>query len=305
MSDSLRSLMRASELPRLEAQMLWQHVLQVPRAWLIAHDTDVLSPEQVARYQTLAQRRLAGEPMAYILERREFMSREFRVTPDVLIPRPETELLVEIALRFLKERRPDAGEPALRVLDLGTGSGVIAVSIALDCPYAQVCASDISSQALAVAGENARVLGARVEFFRGSWYDALWTAGKQGDSSAGSNALAGGSTFDLIVSNPPYIAAVDAHLQQGDVRFEPAQALTDGADGLSDLRAIAQGAARWLKPGGGLYMEHGWDQADAVRDMMHGLGFSQIDSSTDLAGIQRVTGGLYNEFFPQGTTFSR
>ncbi|TEA79212.1 peptide chain release factor N(5)-glutamine methyltransferase [Allopusillimonas ginsengisoli] len=300
MGDSLRSLMRVSSLPRLEAQMLWQHVLQVPRVWLIAHDTDTLPPEQIARFRKLEQRRLHGEPMAYILGSREFMSREFRITPDVLIPRPETELLVELALRFLRMReqqtrdRVAQGEtPVLRVLDLGTGSGAIAVSLALECPAAQVTATDISPRALAIAVENARILGARVEFFCGTWYDALLRPDNT-DNGAGPKPISLANKYDLIVSNPPYIAAADTHLQQGDVRFEPAQALTDGADGLSDLQAIAQGAMQWLKPGGGLYMEHGWDQSAAVRDILLRSGFGQVNSSADLAGIERVTGGLYN-----------
>jgi len=279
MADTLRNLLRASSLPRLEARMLWQHVLQVPRAWLIAHDTDIPAAQQLQAYRALEARRLDGEPMAYILGAREFMGHEFSVTPDVLIPRPETELLVEVALDYLDGLAARPGTPR-RVLDLGTGSGAIAVSIALARPDVQVVATDNSERALAVARRNAEALGARVEFFGGSWYDAL----VEGDDRR----------FDLIVSNPPYIAAGDAHLAQGDVRFEPMQALTDGADGLSDLSAIAQGAGSWLGQGGALYMEHGWDQAAAARDILRQAGFVQIASMADLAGIERVTGGLYN-----------
>jgi release factor glutamine methyltransferase len=209
--------------------MLWQHVLQVPRAWLIAHDTDIPAAQQLQAYRALEARRLDGEPMAYILGAREFMGHEFSVTPDVLIPRPETELLVEVALDYLDGLAARPGTPR-RVLDLGTGSGAIAVSIALARPDVQVVATDNSERALAVARRNAEALGARVEFFGGSWYDAL----VDGD----------GGRFDLIVSNPPYIAAGDTHLAQGDVRFEPMQALTDGAGHCAGRRQLARAGWR-------------------------------------------------------------
>ncbi len=270
--DSLRAMSRGSRLPRLEMQMLWQHVLQVPRSWLIAHDTDRLAPQVIARFRELEARRLEGEPMAYIVGCREFMGHDFQVSPAVLIPRPETELLVETGLDYLK------GKKAPRVLDLGTGSGAVAVSIALRCPAATVVASDLSSEALVVARANAKCLGAKVEFFQGSWYDAL------SDHKG----------FDLIVSNPPYIAAGDSHLQQGDVRFEPTAALTDGLDGLSALRQIIEGAGQRLLSHGGLFVEHGWDQAQAVRQLLQSAGFERVASAPDLAGIDRVTGGIYN-----------
>ena len=270
--DSLRAMSRDSRLPRLEMQMLWQHVLQVPRSWLIAHDTDPLTPQAIARFRELEARRVAGEPMAYIVGCREFMGHDFQVSPAVLIPRPETELLVETGLDYLK------GKKAPRVLDLGTGSAAVAVSIALRCPAATVVASDLSSEALVVARANAKRLGANVEFVQGSWYDAL--SGHKG--------------FDLIVSNPPYIAAGDSHLQQGDVRFEPTAALTDGLDGLSALRQIIDGAGQRLLSNGGLFVEHGWDQAQAVRQLLQSAGFERVASAPDLAGIDRVTGGIYN-----------
>ncbi|MFW7341813.1 peptide chain release factor N(5)-glutamine methyltransferase [Pollutimonas sp. H1-120] len=270
--ETLRGLSLDSKLPRLEFQMLWQHVLQVPRVWLIAHDGDPIAPEKLARFRELEARRLNGEPMAYIIGVREFMGRDFLVSPAVLIPRPETELLVETGLRHLQ------GRMAPRVLDLGTGTGAIAISIALDRPDARVLASDSSAQALDVAQQNAQTLGAAVEFFHGNWYDALPDVG----------------AFDLIVSNPPYIAASDPHLRQGDLRFEPPSALTDNGDGLAALRAIAQGAGHWLASQGGLFMEHGWDQAAAVRGIMESSGFSRVASLPDLAGIERVTGGIYN-----------
>ncbi len=268
----VRDLLQQTALPRLEVQMLLQHVLQVPRSWLIAHDTDALAPAVVGSFLALAQRRQDGEPMAYLLGVREFMGHDFRVTPDVLIPRPDTEVLVETAVAFIR-RAPHA---PVRVLDLGTGSGAIAVSIALACPQVQVVATDFSLAALEVARQNAQALSAQVEFYNGSWFDALPV-----DSAA----------FDLIVSNPPYIHAGDPHLDQGDLRFEPVIALTDGFDGLHDLHAIIKGAGRWLKPGGCLWLEHGWDQAQAVRKDLVNAGFNRVESLTDLAGIERISGG--------------
>lgn len=253
--------------------MLWQHVLGVSRVWLIAHDTDPLPADAVRTFQHLRDRRLAGEPMAYLLGWREFMGHRFNVTPAVLIPRPDTELLVETALACLRD-----AAPGTRVLDLGTGSGAVAVSIALARPDLVVMATDLSEQALELAHHNAVSLGAQVQFYQGSWYDALPE----------------GVDFQLIVSNPPYIATGDPHLLQGDLRFEPGTALTDGGDGLSDLRRIIQGADARLQRTGALYLEHGWDQACSVRSLLMQAGFSQVRSYTDLAGIERVSGGLYN-----------
>lgn len=265
----LRTLMGSSALPRLETQMLWQHVLGVPRVWLITHDTDPLPDEAVMRYQQLEKRRLQGEPMAYILGHREFMGHSFQVTPDVLIPRPETELLVETALHAIHDR------PAPAVLDLGTGSGAVAISIALARPDATVVATDISAAALEVATRNAQQLGTRVSFLQGSWYDALSPH----------------ADFEVIVSNPPYIAVCDSHLTQGDVRFEPPGALSDGADGLGALRAIVSGSPTRLRAGGALFLEHGWDQAQAVRHLLQQARYTRVQSLPDLAGTERVTGG--------------
>ncbi|EHK63873.1 peptide chain release factor N(5)-glutamine methyltransferase [Achromobacter arsenitoxydans] len=267
----LKSLLLDARLPRLEVRMLLEHVLAKPRAWLLAHDTDPLAPEVAAAYEALARRRIAGEPMAYLLGSREFMGHMFRVTPDVLIPRPDTEVLVETALECV------AAIAGPAVLDLGTGSGAIAISIALARRDARVMASDVSAAALAVAAANAWDLTAAVRFVEGSWYEAV----------------PAGEGFDLIVSNPPYVASDDPHLDQGDLRFEPRGALTDGAGGLDDLRRIVQGAANHLKPGGALWMEHGWDQAQAVRDMLAQAGFQDVCSRKDLAGIERISGGRY------------
>lgn len=203
------------------------------------------------------------------------MGHVFKVSPAVLIPRPETELLVETGLACVHGLR------APRVLDLGTGSGAIAISIALARPDADVVATDTSSSALAVAQSNAASLGAGIRLGRGSW----WTALSDDADDTG---------FDLIVSNPPYIASRDKHLGQGDLRFEPPGALTDYADGLAALRVIAEGAASRLKSGGALWLEHGYDQAEAVRKLLVGHGFTQVESRRDLAGIERISGGFYN-----------
>ena len=251
--------------------MLWQHVLQVPRSWLIAHDDEPVSAGQLQAYREVEARRLAGEPMAYILGVREFMGHDFKVSPAVLIPRPETELLVETAVTVLQ------GHKNAAVLDLGAGSGAIAVSIALACLSAQVVATDISAAALEVARENAQTHGVKVEFHRGSWYQALPQ----------------GKVFDLIVSNPPYIPVGDPHLAQGDLRFEPEGALCDGNDGLDAYREIVAGAPAHLRPGGSLYVEHGWDQSSQVCDLLRQAGFREIHSLPDLAGILRVSGGHF------------
>lgn len=267
----LKSLLADTRLPRLEVRMLLEHVLGKPRAWLLAHDTDPLEPQVAAAYEALLARRVAGEPMAYLLGHREFMGHRFRVTPDVLIPRPDTEVLVETALECV------AGVAGPAVLDLGTGSGAIAISIALARRDARVMASDVSAAALAVAAGNAWELTASVRFVEGSWYEAVPE----------------GEGFDLIVSNPPYVASDDPHLDQGDLRFEPRGALTDGAGGLEDLGHIVAGAGRHLKPGGALWMEHGWDQAQAVRDLLAAAGFEDVRSCQDLAGIERISGGRW------------
>ena len=268
----VRDLLGDTGLPRLEAQMLLQHALGVPRSWLIAHDTDVLAADDTAAFHALEKRRLLGEPMAYILGVREFMGHDFQVSSSVLIPRPDTEVLVETAIQFIAQREP----AATRVLDLGTGSGAIAISIALACPYATVVATDSSAEALPVAQANASRLGARVAFFQGSWYGALPNAYKP---------------FDLIVSNPPYIQVNDPHLVRGDLRYEPSGALTDGADGLQALVQIIDGAKAWLAPEGGVWLEHGWDQAQAVRALLVKAGFNRVESRVDLAGIERISGG--------------
>lgn len=252
---------------RLEVQSLLQQVLDCNRAWLLSHDDAKLSKPQAELYSEWLGRRLRGEPLAYVLGEREFFGLMFKVTPDTLIPRSDTETLVEQALRHL----PEQG----RVLDLGVGSGAIALSIAHARPDAAVIAVDASITALAVASENAeRLQTGNVNFLASNWFAAL-----------------ADERFDLIVSNPPYIAEGDPHLLRGDLRFEPQSALSSGNDGLDDVRRIIFDAPAHLLPGGWLLLEHGYDQACAVRALLRQVGLSEIFSSNDLAGIERVSGG--------------
>ena len=253
---------------RVEASMLLCRALgDVNRAWLIAHEQDAVSPEQRAAFDALLQRRMTGEPIAYILGEREFYGLSFKVTPAVLIPRPETELLVELAL----QRLPQHG----RLLDLGTGSGAIALSLAHERPDAQVTAVDASSEVLEVAQVNAmRLKLDNVRLLHSDWFSTLH-----------------GERYDIIVSNPPYIAANDPHLHRGDLRFEPLSALSSGRDGLDAIRLIAGLAPSHLESRGWLMMEHGYDQAVRVQELLKLAGFSEVFTAPDLAGIERVSGG--------------
>ncbi|WP_374625949.1 peptide chain release factor N(5)-glutamine methyltransferase [Pandoraea sp.] len=269
---TVASLLREPGLPPMESRILLSHVLGWTRTQLITRDREPLAPETVAIYRALHARRVAGEPIAYLTGTREFFGLTLTVDPSVLIPRPETELVVELALARL------AGRPAPRVLDLGTGSGAIALAIAHCRPDAHVVALDRSAKALGVAQKNARGLGldAAVTFVASDWYAALQT-----------NI----APFDLIVSNPPYIVSGDEHLSQGDLRFEPVDALTDHADGLAALRTIVAGATSRLPPDGWLLCEHGYHQSADVRALCLAAGFADVFSERDLAGIERVTGG--------------
>jgi release factor glutamine methyltransferase len=251
-----------------EARILLGFVLGKSRAWLAAHGDDAVAEDAAARFTVLVQRRVRGEPIAYLVGRKEFRSLEFRVTPDVLIPRPETELLVEAALERLPDHAP------CEILDLGTGSGCIAIALAAEHKLAKVAASDRSQAALNVARDNAQRIGVRVEFRESDWFEA-WT----------------GRRFDLILANPPYVAAGDRHLSQGDLRFEPQIALSAGADGLSDIRKIVADAPRHLHAGGWLIFEHGFDQAAACRKLMQDAEFSEVFALQDLAGVPRICGG--------------
>jgi release factor glutamine methyltransferase len=260
---------------RTDAQAIMAHLLGVNRAYLAANPMRVLTETEDARVDTLVARRALGHPVAYLLGTREFYSREFAVSPDVLIPRPETETLVEAALeRIASACRPREGGDPVSVLDLGSGCGAIAITLARERGDLEVTATDSSEAALAVARANAAAHAARVAFAHGEWYAAV-----------------AGRRFDLVVSNPPYVAARDPHLAQGDLRFEPRQALTDeSADGLDSLRAIVAGAASHLNPGGWLLVEHGYDQAEAVARLIAQAGLVQPASFPDLAGIPRVAG---------------
>jgi len=271
---TIKTLLATSPLPRLEAHLLLQHVLHVPRAWLIAHDTDALPAAAIEEFLRWQNRRLQGEPIAYLLGVREFMGHEFHVAPGVLIPRPETELLVEQAIKVIKTSHPPSNPKPPRILDLGTGSGAIAISLARALPPAHITATDASPQALHIAAGNAARLNAAVTFYQGHWYHAL-----PPDTAP----------FDLIVSNPPYIAENDPHLDA--LRFEPALALTSGHDGLDAIGHLITHAPTWLKPNGQLWLEHGHDQSHAVQTLLHQRGFERVNSLADLAGIPRVTGG--------------
>jgi release factor glutamine methyltransferase len=270
---TISAALAQSGLVPLDAQVLLAHVIGQDRAWLVAHGGDAIARDRLDAFLALARRRREGEPVAYLTGVREFWGLPLAVSAAVLIPRPETETLVELALARLPEDR------TVRVLDLGTGSGAIALAIAHERPRATILATDMSADALDVARANARRLGlANVEFTLSDWY-------------AGLPSSSTGGTFDLIVSNPPYIDAADAHLREGDVRFEPARALTPGSSGTAAILRIANGARERLVPGGSLAVEHGYDQADAVRAMFAAALFGQIVAVRDLAGIPRVVAG--------------
>ena len=275
-SQSLRALLSNCALPANEARILLAHLLekhyQLPRSALLSRDEMSLSEQAFQEWENLVSRRANGEPIAYILGKKGFHNIELLVGPGVLIPRPETELLVEIALvEITKLNR------AAKVLDLGTGSGAIALSIASATALASLIATDQSAEALAIAKQNAQslALSSRIQFAQGSWYE---TVGPQ-------------DQFDVIVSNPPYIASQDPHLSQGDLRFEPESALTDYGSGLSCLQAIISGAGKFLRSGGLVAVEHGYDQSDAVVGLMKKAGLIDVQVHHDLAGHCRVASG--------------
>jgi len=263
---------------RVEAELLLIHVLGVSRAWLVAHAEDEIGDEKRAAFEALITRRARGEPIAYLTGWRGFHALDLRVTPDVLIPRAETELLVEIALARIP-RAPDSVSlhPGCRIADLGTGSGAIALAIARARPDARVLATDASEAALKIARDNARRLDlANVEFAQGDWCVAL------GDTR----------DFDLIVSNPPYIAEGDPHLREGDLRFEPLAALASGAGGLDAIRTIVRDGRAHLRPGGWLLIEHGFEQGAAVRGLLEQSGYREVFTECDLERRERVSGGM-------------
>ena len=288
-----------TEEATLEVQLLLQHVLNVNRAWLIAHENDFLQANIHAAFEILLKRRLNSEPIAYILGYREFYGLKLKVTPYTLIPRADTETLVEAALARVPTQNPNrpsllakrsnletknsdeiapspsSSQRQTSVLDLGTGTGAIALTIAKHRPQALVTAVDVSEKALSVAQENAETLGIdNIHFIHSDWFGVL-------------NA----QRFDVIVSNPPYIETNDTHLKQGDLRFEPISALASGMDGLDDIREIIDSAALHLNSNGWLLLEHGYNQAETVAKLLMCAGFAEVSHALDLAGIQRVTLG--------------
>ena len=275
-SALLQAQIRLNDSPRLdaidarfEAQLLLQHLLNVNRAWLIAHENDHLSNEAQASFEQLTNRRAGGEPIAYILGNREFYGLNLTVTPATLIPRPDTEILVDAALNKIP------ADTTLQILDLGTGTGAIALAIAQQRPQTQVTAVDASQAALEVAISNSQQLHiSNIHFLLSDWFNNLKD-----------------TLFDVIVSNPPYIENSDVHLTQGDLRFEPTSALASGADGLDDIRRIIDSCLVHLKPQGWLMLEHGYNQAAAVKDLMTQTGLVNLETFKDLGGNDRVTIG--------------
>lgn len=279
MADTLAALLdaaaaelaAASPAPRLDAELLLAHVLGKERSYLRAYPEKRLDAQALGTFQNLTAARKGGEPIAYLTSKREFWSLPLKVTPATLIPRHETELLVELAL----ERIP--ADASWRLLDLGTGSGALALALAHERPHCRITATDLSTEALAVAAENAAGLGlGNVEFLAGDWFAPL-----------------ADRRFHLIVSNPPYVREDDPHLKMGDVRFEPRSALTAGHDGLRDLSEIVAAAPRHLEQGAWLLLEHSYDQGSAARALLSRRGFSDTTTSRDLQGTDRVSGGLW------------
>ncbi len=269
MTPTVGQVLAQSGLVPLDAQVLLAFCAGKDRAWLVAHRDDALTRAEADAFFTLAKRRRDGEPVAYLTGTREFWGLSLAVTPDVLIPRPETETLVELALERLPRER------ALRVLDLGTGSGAIALAIASERPRLRVVATDRLPEALEVARGNAQRLAlGNIDFVLSDWYASIGT-----------------KRFDLIACNPPYVAAADPHLAAGDVRFEPVVALASGRDGLTALRILVAGARDHLVPDGSLLVEHGHDQSAAVVQLFRDAGFDVIVTRRDLAGIARVAAG--------------
>jgi release factor glutamine methyltransferase len=259
----------ASDDARRDAEILLGHALDKSRAWLYAHGDDEISDVAAETFRSLLKQRVAGTPVAYLVGHREFWTLDLLVTPAVLIPRPESELLVELVLQHIPQSEK------VDIVDLGTGSGAIALAIAHERPQSRVVATDASEEALSIARINAaRLEIGNVEFIRSDWFDGL------------SRMM-----FDVIVSNPPYIASNDNHLSLGDLRFEPRGALASGVDGLDSIRAIVRSALEHLKPGGDLLMEHGFDQGAAVRELFAQSGFVDISTSRDSEARERVTGG--------------
>jgi release factor glutamine methyltransferase len=263
---------KALGVDRLDGQLLLAHVVGQTRSWLVAHDDAALSIGQHEALQVLLHRRVAGEPVAYLVGEKAFHGLTLQVGPDVLVPRPDTEVLVDWALELLRTQWPDVAKP--RVIDLGTGSGAIALAVKHAHPSATVLATDLSPRAIDVAAANATRLGLDIELKQAQWWNGLH-----------------GRSFELVLSNPPYIAGDDPHLAA--LRYEPTLALTPGGDGLGALREIAAEAQAHAEPGTWLLLEHGYDQAEAVRTLLRNHGFRQIETRRDLGGQERCTGGAW------------
>lgn len=273
LADAVDAQTSISDSALLDAEVLLCHVLQKERSYLRAWPDKLLEPEQQEQFWALTEKRRQGMPVAYLIGRREFWSRDFRVSPDVLIPRPDTELLVELGLNLIP---PDA---PFRLIDLGTGSGIIAITLAAERPHAQVIATDLNSAALEIAKQNARHHHiTNIHFYQSDWFNN--TPDIQ---------------FDLVISNPPYIAKDDSHLQEGDVRFEPQTALVAAQQGLRDIETIADGARGHLKPQGHLLIEHGYNQQHQIQTIFKGLGYDKVQTYQDLSGQPRVTYGQWNK----------
>jgi release factor glutamine methyltransferase len=271
LSNAAATLSTTSETAMLDAEVLLCHCLDKSRSFLRAWPEHRLSPQQIAQFQLLVERRSQGVPVAYLTGQREFWSRNFKVSPDVLIPRPDTELLIELSLSLLPTDRP------CKIIDLGTGSGIIAITLAAERPLAQVIACDLSSAALEVARYNAQQINTdNIRFLHSNWFDNIQETG-----------------FDLVLSNPPYIADYDPHLHEGDVRFEPSSALISPENGLSDIRLLAEQARLHLKDHGQLLVEHGYSQQTEVQAIFNEFGYQRVNTYADLSGNPRVTSGIW------------
>lgn len=272
LNEAVRILAASSDSAALDAEILLCLTINKERSYLRAWPDRQLQPEQNARFLSLIQERQKGTPIAYITGNREFWSRDFHVTPDVLIPRPDTELLIELCLKLIPPDKP------VKIIDLGTGSGIIAITLASERPHALVSATDFSFAALCIAKQNAnKHYTNNIQFYQSDWFANVPDA-----------------KFNLIISNPPYIAEDDSHLKQGDIRFEPITALCAGEQGLSDIKIIADTARNHLEPGGHLLIEHGYDQQDPVQTIFRGFHYDNVQTVTDLSGQPRVTYGLWN-----------
>jgi release factor glutamine methyltransferase len=267
---TIEGLLRDSGLPRPEAEVLLRSALDCERILLVTRAREPVDPSKSRLARDWFARRRAGEPVAYITGKREFYGVALHLSPAVLIPRPETEQLVDLALERLPQR------PSARVLELGTGSGAIAIALAAQRPSLKIVATDVSEAALALAKRNARSHGVAIDFVLSDWFGAI-----------------GPSRFDLVVSNPPYVAARDPHLERGDLPFEPHLALVGGADGLSCIRTIAAGARGCLRPGGSLLLEHGYDQGERCVALLRDLGYREVSDFPDLAGLPRVCAAVW------------